>query len=269
MAEAETSVHDHRIETQGGALFARTWRPKHSAAAAPAILLFHDSLGCVELWRDFPARLAAHVGLPVVAYDRLGFGRSDRNPTVPAPDFMQDEARVSLPALRGRLGLERFIAFGHSVGGAMATACAAAAPDSCLAVITEAAQAFVEDRTLEGIRAAQARFAEPDQIARLARHHGDKARWVLDAWTGAWLAPAFADWSLDAHLAALQCPVLAIHGDRDEYGSILHPQRIVEKAGRGGRLVLVPDCGHVPHREAAETVLGAVGEFLNACGIGA
>ncbi len=253
---------DHIVDAPGGALFARRWQPAQGPADAPTILLFHDSLGCVELWRGFPAELAAATGLPVIAYDRLGFGRSGQRPGTLKLDFMADEARAAVPALVDRLALGRLIPFGHSVGGAMAIETAAALPDRCTAVVTIAAQTFVEDRTAAGIREAKQLFADPDQIARLARYHGPKAQWVLDAWIGSWLAPEFATWSLDETLPRLRCPILAIHGDRDEYGSFVHPRRIAELAGGGGSAALLDCCGHVPHREHPARVLAAVVEFL-------
>jgi len=225
------------------------------------ILLFHDSLGCVALWRSFPAALAAATGRRVVAYDRLGFGRSDPHPGHLTLGFVAAEA-ANVPLLCEALGIADFVACGHSVGGGMAVAASAALPNAITAVITAAAQAFVEDRTAAGIRAAREAFAAPGQIERLARHHGDKARWVLDAWTETWLSPRFADWTLDDDLRRLRCPVLAIHGDRDEYGSRLHPERIGRLSGGPCEVLILDDCGHVPHREKADDVLRAVSVFL-------
>lgn len=260
-APDEPTPADVRFDAPGGTLFARVWG-RLGPADVP-IVLFHDSLGSVELWRDFPARLTAATGHPVVAYDRLGFGRSDPHPGRLDADFIRHEARSSLPAVRRALRIDRMILFGHSVGGAMAVAAAAAFPDASVAVITEAAQAFVEDRTLAGVSAAKSAFAASDQIKRLARYHGDKARWVLHAWIDTWLDPEYATWTLDDDLHGLRCRVLALHGDRDEYGSSRHPARISGLAPAGSELVVFDDCGHVPHREMPERVLEAVTGFLD------
>jgi pimeloyl-ACP methyl ester carboxylesterase len=253
-------VTDIFVDVLGGKRFARVWGDP-GAAPAPVVLL-HDSLGAVELWRDFPARLAQTTGRAVVAYDRLGFGRSDPYPGLLDADFIREEARSSLPALQAQLGIGRMILFGHSVGGGMSVCAGAVLPDAVVAVITESAQAFVEDLTLAGIREAEKGFEEPGQIERLARYHGTKARWVLEAWTRTWLSPRFADWTLDAELRRLHCPVLAMHGDRDEYGSRLHPERIGSLPPGGGEVVIFEDCGHVPHREKPEAVLRAVAGFV-------
>lgn len=243
-----------------GRLFAKVWSPAPPDGAAPApILLFHDSLGCVDLWRSFPRALASATGRRVIAYDRLGFGRSDPYPGRLPFDFIAREARHVVPRLCEEFGVTDFVACGHSVGGAMAVETAARFPARCRALVTIAAQAFVEDRTLEGIRIAQGEFRDPANVARLAKYHGEKAQWALDAWILTWLSPEFADWTLDRPLAGIRCPVLAVHGDRDEYGSITHPERIA--AGRGTARIL-PGIGHVPRREDETLLTDTIRRFL-------
>lgn len=250
---------DLLIEDPSGRLHARHWP---IGGERPPILLLHDSLGCVALWRGFPAQLAKATGRDVYAYDRLGFGASASHPARLGPDFVREEAKRGLAALILHCGLQRFVLFGHSVGGGMAVAAAAHYGERCEALITESAQAFVEERTLAGVRAAKDQFEQPGQLERLQRHHGDKAAWVLEAWTGSWLSPAFAGFELDAELAALRCPLLALHGEDDEYGSAAHPRRLVERAGAAARCELLPGCGHQPHREQPDWVLDRVAAFL-------
>jgi len=238
----------------------RSW--DSGSAAQPPILLLHDSLGSVEQWRDFPPALAHHTGRRVVAYDRLGFGKSSPRGGRPSLDFIAEEATAYFPPLTHALGITRCALFGHSVGGAMALGMAAAHAERVQAVITESAQAFVEARTLDGIRAARAQFEDDAQFARLVRWHGDKARWVLAAWAGVWLSPEFSSWELGPALAAVTCPMLAIHGERDEYGSAEFPRRITQGVAGPSQLALLEGCGHVPHRERREDVLRLSTAFL-------
>lgn len=249
---------EHRIESAAGQLHAKSWTP-HVLNSRQPIILFHDSLGCVALWRDFPQQLAHFLGRRVIAYDRLGFGRSDARTDTLKRDFIAAEAERFVPLLCEQLSIGEFIACGHSVGGVMAVETGAWFAGQCQAVITIAAQAFVEDKTLQGIRVAQQEFASAEALARLAKYHGDKTDWVLRAWIDTWLAPDFADWTLDAAIEKLHCPVLAIHGDRDEYGSLAHPRRI---AGTRGSLHILPDTGHSPHRERPALVMQAIEDFL-------
>ncbi len=251
------------IATEQGRLFARVWAPSdlRSDTDAP-ILLFHDSLGCVELWRDFPEQLAVATRRSVIAYDRLGFGQSDAHPGTLPLTFIRDEGATVVPQTCEALGIDAFIAFGHSVGGGMAIATASRWPERCAAVVTEAAQTFVEDRTVAGLRAARSDFDRPSQLERLARYHGAKARWVLDAWIETWLSPEFAEWRLDDDLRRVRCPALALHGDQDEYGSAEHPGRIAHLTQGPSKAVILEGCGHVPHREQPARVLAEVAGFL-------
>jgi pimeloyl-ACP methyl ester carboxylesterase len=256
-----TNTADRNVAVPGGQVFVRAWTPPAGTGAEPVVLL-HDSLGCVDLWRDFPERLAGRLARPVIAYDRLGFGRSSARQELPSADFIREEAEVYFPAVRHALGVAGYALFGHSVGGAMALTIAASPREPCRAVVSESAQAFVEDRTLAGIRQAADQFERPEQLAKLARWHGDKAVWVLRAWTDVWLSPAFAAWSLEPALPQVRCPVLAIHGDHDEYGSVAFPRLIASLTAGPSEVAILDGCGHVPHRERAQEVLDRVAQFL-------
>lgn len=250
------------IEVPGGLVFTRSWCASGEPAGAPLVLL-HDSLGCVETWRDFPAQLAARLGRDVYAYDRLGFGRATPMDNPLSLEFIEKEAREVFPGLLEALELDQVIVLGHSVGGSMAVAIAAALPARCAAVITESAQAFVEPRTLEGVAAAKQRFNTEERLARLGRYHGTKAKWVLDAWTETWLNPLFANWSLDRHLSAVRCPALVMHGDEDEFGSSAFPERIASGVPGPAQMHIFEGVGHVPHRQVPDRVFDAVEAFVS------
>jgi len=253
---------DHWIAHPGGRLFVREWPAAQDGAARPPLVLLHDSLGCVELWRDFPARLARATGRRVIAYDRAGFGRSDaRSGRLPL-DFIAEEASEWFPRVCRHFDIDRFAVLGHSVGGGMAVHIAARHAGRCEALVTIAAQAFVEDRTLAGLRAARASFAEPGALERLARYHGDKAGWVLSAWLDTWLDPAFAGWSLAGVLPGVRCRARALHGELDEYGSAAHPAMIERLAGGPARSEMLAGLGHVPQRERPDEIARRVADFL-------
>ncbi|WP_321848104.1 alpha/beta hydrolase [Pseudomonas paraveronii] len=250
------------VKTNRGNLYAKSWPGPQITQNQPPIVLLHDSLGSTQQWRDFPMRLADATGHPVIAYDRLGFGKSDPHPGLLGASFISDEAKESFSAVIEQLSIGRFIVFGHSVGGGMAVSIARAYPDQCQAIITESAQSFVEDRTLDGILVARDSFSDPSQMKRLEKHHGSKAKWVLDAWVNTWHLPEFSQWCLDEDLPLVRCPILAIHGENDEYGSSRHPKRIVALAEVPVRFECLSKCGHVPHREQEKEVLDAIRSFI-------
>lgn len=253
----------HKVPTALGDLYAESWTPQASSLSRlDPLVLLHDSLGCVALWRDFPAQLAQTTHRQVIAYDRRGFGRStpraDRLPF----SFVTDEAHDSFAAILEYFALTSFAVLGHSVGGGMAIGCAAAHPERCSAVVTLAAQSFVEPKTLDGIRQAQAYFSQSEPFKRLTHHHGPQASWVLSAWLDTWLEPAFLDWQLDSSLATVSCPGLFIHGERDPYGSTEQAKRISRQSAGSSTLRLIEECGHNPHRERTQQVLSDIQEFL-------
>lgn len=252
--------HEQYIQTQHGQLYSKCWQVEGSLKAP--IILLHDSLGCVALWRDFPAQLAQVTQRSVIAYDRLGFGQSSAHPKSLALDFVVAEATQDFSAVLKAFNLQEFVVLGHSVGGGMVVACAAAYPSQCVALITEAAQAFNEDQTKQGIQAAAKIFQDPEQLARLAKYHADKAQWVLDAWVNTWLSAGFSDWHLDEHAQKVQAPSLILHGEHDEYGSNAHPQRLALNMGEQATVKIVAGCHHVPHKEQPDYVLKTIQDFL-------
>ncbi|HND85804.1 MAG TPA: alpha/beta hydrolase [Pseudobdellovibrionaceae bacterium] len=252
---------DKELQISEGVVFSRTWFPGTEDLSV-AVILLHDSLGCVEMWRDFPLRLAESLQIPIIAYDRLGFGKSSARQGIPSAAFVSEEADIYLPQILNTLKINKYILFGHSVGGAMAVMSARRQDPSCLAVITESAQSFVEELTRDGIRKAEVDFQNPQYFAKLQRYHGDKTQWVLDAWIKVWLSVDFSSWSLENDLPLMKCPALVIHGDRDEYGSLAFPRLIAEQAGGRTELQIVENCGHVPHREQPELILKLVTAFV-------
>lgn len=223
--------------------------------------MLHDSLASVGLWRGFPKLLAQQLSRRVIAYDRLGFGRSDARTAPPSLRFIEEEFASSFQRLKSALEITQYLLFGHSVGGAMSINIASQDRD-CRGVVTVASQAFVEPITTQGIEVAKRGFQEPGQFERLEKWHGEKAKWVLRAWTDVWLSPDFASWSLAPYIGGVVCPVLAIHGDNDEYGSAAFPTFISERVSGYSKMVLLPDCGHMPHKEMPQEVLRTVQEFI-------
>lgn len=192
----------------------------------------------------------------VIAYDRIGFGQSSVQAHSLELNFIEQEVQDTFSFLFDAVAMR------HSVGGGMAAVCAAWYPFNCVALITESAQAIVEDVTLEGIRKAKVNFKNEKFFNRLAKYHADKTQWVLDAWTETWLNPAFAAWCLDRYLAQVCCPILSIHGEQDEYATLAQPQRIVERVQVLAELCIIPECQHFPHQEKSEQILQVIKQFL-------
>jgi len=254
-------VEEFAVELAQGSIYVKRWTPQLTAFKSPLILL-HDSLGCVGLWKDFPVALATSLSRPIIAYDRLGFGESSARDEVPSIDFITEEAIEYFPVIKIFLSIQSYVLLGHSVGGGMAINIASRDP-SCEGVVTVSAQAFIETITLKGIADAKHIFTLPGQMERLHKWHGVKANWVLDAWVNRWLSKEFQQWSLKPCIGNVYCPVLAIHGENDEYGSVAFPKFIVRNTSGRAQMLLLKNCAHMPHKEQTEAVLIALKEFCD------
>jgi pimeloyl-ACP methyl ester carboxylesterase len=238
-----------------------------SARGGPVLVLLHDSLGSVGLWRDFPERLAAATGLDVFAYDRQGHGSSGPfGAEARTPAYLHAQAAV-LDRVLAAAGIDDAVLLGHSDGGSIALLAAALHPRRVRAVVAEAAHVFVEERTLAGIREAREAVVRGDLLDRLARHHGEKARRLTEVWIDTWLSEAFRPWNVEAELRRIRCPVLVLQGAEDEYGTDAQVHAIAGGVSGPSRAVIFPGLRHTPHREAPEAVLGAVAEFLGTNGL--
>lgn len=256
-----TQVKEHFVEVPGGQVYVCSWTPAVIESQVPIILL-HDSLGSVAQWRSFPLHLSERMKRRVYAYDRLGFGQSSARQCLPSYDFIVEEAEVVFPALCQALNLRQYCLVGHSVGGAMALTIASFHHSECQAVVTLAAPVEIHERLLDGVQAAKQYFAHTESFNKLRKWHGDKTRWVLDAWTETWLADDFRSWSIDPYLPGIVCPVLALQGDADEYGSAELPARIASGIKGAGQHATLADCGHIPHAEQTDAVLKLIESFL-------
>ncbi|MRV75590.1 alpha/beta fold hydrolase [Duganella sp. FT92W] len=228
----------------------------------PVLVFLHEGLGCTAMWKDFPARLCALAGCPGLVYDRLGYGLSDPLTRARSVHYLHEYTLIELPAVLERLLPARpYIVIGHSDGGSIALLHGAAQPANLLGVLTEAAHVFVEDVTLAGIRTALDAW-EAGKLRGLERYHGDKTGAIFHAWADTWLTPAFSQWNIEGVLASIACPVLALQGEGDQYGTAAQLASIASRAPRAMEHML-PDCGHTPHLDNPDATLAAMAAFIS------
>ncbi|MCL4183265.1 MAG: alpha/beta hydrolase [Burkholderiaceae bacterium] len=238
------------------------WRPD-----TPVLVFLHEGLGSVAMWRAFPQRLCAGVGLPGLVYSRLGYGRSDPLRGTRSMHFMHEEATGALPGLLAALGIERPVLVGHSDGASIALIHAGRFPGVARAVVALAPHLFVEPVCTASIAAITAEFGHSGLRERLARYHDD-VDGAFRGWSDVWLSAPFAAWNIEAEVAASRCPILAIQGEQDQYGTMRQLDRIAELRP-DARLLKLPDCRHSPQFDRPDEVIAAVGAFLRDVGIAA
>ena len=228
--------------------------------ARPTLVFLHEGLGSVAMWRDFPARVARATKLGAVVYSRLGYGRSEPLREPRTARYLHDEAEIVLPEFLDRLEIERPILIGHSDGGSIALIHAGIAARPPAAVVTLAAHVLVEDISVASIAAAREKFETTDVRAKLARHHAD-VDGVFWGWNRVWLSQEFRAWNIEEYLPRIQCPVLAIQGEDDEYGTMEQMRRIDAKVG-DVRLLELPNCRHSAHKDQPDAVIDAIARFV-------
>jgi pimeloyl-ACP methyl ester carboxylesterase len=233
-----------------------------ATSADPPVVFLHEGLGSVSLWKDFPDAFCRAHGLTGLVFSRYGYGRSTPRPHDERwpVDFMEQQARDVVPALLDELGLVQPWLFGHSDGASIALLLAAYHGAAFSGVIAIAPHVMVEDVSIAAIARARAAYLAGPLRERLARHHADvdSAFW---GWNDVWLDPAFRTWDIRDEVARIRVPLLAIQGEDDEYGTLDQVREIARLAPQAQVLVL-PGCGHTPHRDAPARVSAAAGRFL-------
>ena len=232
------------------------------AVEAPVIVLLHQGLGSMGLWRDFPEHLHEAAGLRVLAYSRWGYGKSDPVKIFPRSARWMHEGAEELASVLAALGVARPILFGHSDGATIALLHAAhRLPPAALGVIAMAPHVFLEREGIVSMAKARAAYEEGELRAKLARFHDD-ADSAFYGWNVTWLAPAMRGWSVEAELAGIGCPVTLIQGVSDEYGTPAQLEAIKTRTGGRAKVALLANCGHSPHIDQRAAVLDAVKRLL-------
>lgn len=230
----------------------------------PTLVLLHEGLGSVSMWRDFPARLAAATGCRTLVYSRHGYGQSD---VLDAPfkiDFMHHEGREVLPQVLAELDIENPVLVGHSDGASIALLHAGDDRYEIAGLVVMAPHCFVEDISIRSIEAAKRAFETTDLPARLAKYHRDVRR-TFYGWNDIWLHPEFRAWNIEDCLAGIRCPILAVQGVDDEYGTMAQIEAIAAQASAAPEVELLKlaDCRHSPHRDQEQAVVDAIVRFVD------
>lgn len=229
----------------------------------PTLVFLHEGLGCLDMWRDFPARLSQLTGCPALVYSRCGYGRSDTC-ELPRPlTYMHHEGLEVLPTLLDIEAIGDHILIGHSDGGSIALINAGGAPAPGLqAVITMAAHVFCETLSVSSIVEATKFYLEANLRAGLAKYHGDNVDSTFWGWSDAWLHPDFMQWNIEEYLPHIALPQLVIQGKDDQYGTVAQVEAIAQQSAGSVRVCLMENCGHSPYKEQAQKSLQEMADFI-------
>jgi pimeloyl-ACP methyl ester carboxylesterase len=229
--------------------------------AASTIVLLHEGLGCLALWRDFPQKLAAATGFGVFVYSRAGYGRSDPVDLPRPVDYMTREARDVVPIVLGAIGFRRGVLLGHSDGASIAAIYAGLFDDRRLkGLVLIAPHLFTEESGLASIAEAKRAYETGDLKARLMKYHAHVDAAFL-GWNGAWLDPDFRDWTIEEYVERWRAPALIIQGADDQYGTYAQVRAIHKRAPTTVESMMLDNCRHSPQAEQPQATLDAIVAF--------
>jgi pimeloyl-ACP methyl ester carboxylesterase len=254
-AQSESSfvtVRGRKLEVQ---------RIAGAGAGAPTLVFLHEGLGSVAMWRDFPVSAALATGCEAVVYSRYGYGQSDLLREARRVDYMHVEALEVLPELLAHLEVREPVLVGHSDGGSIALI-HAAARHRIRGLVVMAPHVFVEDISVKSIAEAKAAFETTDLPQKLARYHADAAK-TFWGWNDIWLHPDFRGWNIEECLPRITCPMLAVQGFDDEYGTMAQLEAITRQTGGPIELLRLAACRHSPHRDQPKVVIEAISRFID------
>ncbi|NQX82775.1 MAG: alpha/beta hydrolase [Flavobacteriaceae bacterium] len=229
----------------------------------PTIVFLHDSLGCIDLWRDFPEKLGEMSRCNILVYDRQGYGKScSFSYSERDNQYLEQEADI-LNDLLNYLNIDDIILFGHSDGGSIALITAAKYPKKIKGIITEGAHIFVEEITLKAINTVIGHYKETNLKSKLEKYHGEKTDDMFWAWASTWTTKEFEYWNIEGFLQDIKCPSLVIQGEDDEFGTLKQVEGIINGTKGYSEQLIIPNVRHTPHKEVPELILKKVSEFIN------
>ena len=246
------------VEAGGHRLEVQTIRAPDPAR--PTLVFLHEGLGSITTWREFPLQVAEATGCAAVVYSRYGYGNSDLLEAPFQVDYMHREALGTLPELLAKLGVVQPILVGHSDGASIALIYSGA-HDAVRGLAVLAPHVFVEDLSVKSIAEAQVAFETTELPEKLGRHHADPRR-TFYGWNDIWLHPDFRRWNIEAFLPRIACPVLAVQGRDDQYGTMAQVDAIAAQVAGPCEIVRLADCGHSLHRDQPEQTVAAVAAFV-------
>lgn len=247
---------------QGHQLEYRWFYPSGNPDQQPPLILLHEGLGSLSLWRDFPAQIADATSCPVLAYSRYGYGKSAPLKAAREVDYMHAEALDALPELLSKLGIENPLLIGHSDGASIAIIHAGVGEWPVRALVLMAPHVMVEDITVNSIAEAKVAYETSDIATKLGRYHDDVDT-TFWGWNNIWLDANFRRWNIEEYLPGIACPVLLIQGENDQYGTTAQLAAIEQRVRGPVQTVLLPRCGHSPHKDQPQATIQAIRRFVS------
>ncbi len=229
----------------------------------PTIVLLHEGLGSLTMWKDLPEKINKATNCNVVAFSRAGYGKSS-SVKLPRPlNYMSIEAKKYLPELIKQLNLKKYFLIGHSDGGTIAALYSSENfNDNLLGIVLIAPHFFIEDFNLISIKKIELEFKSGDLKRKLSKYHSNVEN-TFYGWSRAWLDPDFYNWDITSSLKNIDVPVLGIQGNADPYGSVNQIDRLEQNLSVKFYKLILDQCGHNPLFEKTDETISKISVFID------
>jgi L-proline amide hydrolase len=265
------------------------------AAGRLPVLMLHGGPGVPHDYLENMAKLAT-TGRPVIFYDQLGCGKSDRpdDPALWTVDLFKEEIDI----VRAALGLDRIHLLGQSWGGMLAMEYALTQPDGVASLIVASSPSsmrlWVEEanRLREALPAdvqatllrheaagttdapeyqtAMLAFYErhvcritpmPDHVQRAFDGMGAQVYHTMNGPSEFHVVGTLKEWDIRDRLGEIALPTLITSGRYDEMTPM--QGEIVQRGIPGSRWIIFEESSHMPHVEEETRYLSALDDFLS------
>ncbi len=227
----------------------------------PTLILLHEGLGSVSMWKEIPELIFRHTKLNVMVYSRFGYGESS-DCELPRPlNYMTVEAEKYLPIIIKKLKIKNYILIGHSDGGTIAALASSLGNNNLLGTILLAPHFFIEKSNLIAIKKTVNEYENGSLRPRLNKYHNN-VDCAFNGWSNVWLNKKFKDWDITNCIPKIKIPVLGIQGLNDPYGSVEQLNIIQKKIKGTFKKKLINNCGHNPFNDHPKTTLELINNFI-------
>lgn len=227
---------------------------------APLVML-HEGLGSIALWKDFPEKLANKIDRKIIIYSREGMGKSTPITASRNIKFMHTEAKYYLKNIIEYYCEKEPILFGHSDGASIALIYGGL-DMSINSIIVEAPHLMVEDITVREISKIKSKWQTSNLRDKLGKYHED-VEGAFNGWCNIWLSEEFKKWNIEEYIKKVKVPLFAIQGENDQYGSIEHIDLLEKLLETRFKKLIISNCRHSPHEEYPDLIIDNIGKFLN------
>ena len=224
------------------------------------IVMLHEGLGSIEMWKDWPLKLAKKTKMNLILYSRIGMGCSSREKIKKQSDFLEKEALYYLPKVIENYCSSIPILLGHS-DGASISLIYAGNNFPCKGLILEAPHVFVEEITLNEIKKLKKIWKDKTIKEKFKKYHKNPEN-AFKSWCDVWLSEDFAKWNITNLIKKISCPSLVMQGNKDQYGTLKQVDLIDRHSLSKVKKIIIDDCRHSPHLEKPKLVVDYINEFI-------